>query len=320
MVKTNNTEYIELILNGYYKRIKKPVREKTIKAYTGNIRLLYNVFMKEPDYAKLNQFHDVNGVIKTIKYHNKNINTQMAKVSALIIWLRANNLHKETIDKYTAELFKMNDTKSEHQSLKIKTKLKMNKNKMKWLRNMLYDYYRAAINVPKTERDRKSVQRWLLFNLYNGEHIPPVRSDYNIMKIVDKYSTDLSSEYNYYSKEDKQFIFCNYKTNKRGITRVDIPDELVEILQEVIPLISNQGYLIVDKTGEPMNANRFGKIVQTTFEGATICDLRKYYLTHKFKKLKEVLDELKDTSRQMMNSPSVCLSHYISEYMEGMDD
>ena len=316
-MKQLTNQYIEDKLRAYYKEENKTIRDKSIKVYVSNIKNIYSMMGREYQYDELNFFYDIKGITKTFRFRYSSINTLMTKVSSLIVWLRANDFRSNYIEQYTQLLFEMDKEKKIFQKSKIKNeKLKMNILKMKNIKYFLKNNFQKIENIPKSEKERKAVQRWLIFNLYSGDYIAPVRSDYNCMKIVDTYTDELSMDYNYYSKTEKKFIFCNYKTcNKKGITKVDIPDELNDLLLKVIPMISND-YLIIDKKGLCMDSNRFSKIVATTFDGATICDLRKYYLTNKFKKLKQVLDELTEITRCMMNSSSVALTHYISEYVE----
>ena len=306
MDKNDFKEYIFKKLNEYYLKNNRTVRKQTIKVYVNKISKLHELL--NLPYSNISFCFIFEKTEKDLEKLFININSRATYLSALIMWLKANDIPESVTKPYTELLFTYSKIKKEFQKNKIKKELRYNK----------YDLEKLKTKYEEELKTNKSIlflQKYLIFNLYNGEWIAPVRADYNKVLIMDEWTEDMSKDFNFYCKKSNCFIFRNYKTSsKKGDVIVKCPSGLVDILELAIPLISVNKFLIINrKTDHLYNANTFGKIVKKTFDGITICDLRKIYLTEKFEKLKEILSDLDECSRCMMNSTGVCLDYYIHD-------
>jgi Ca2+-binding EF-hand superfamily protein len=150
--------------------------------------------------------------------------------------------------------------------------------------------------------------------------IPPRRNiDYTLMKV----STDMSDmKFNYLDASKKQFVFNNYKTQKKySQVIVDIPDDLWSVIKEYIRYhpFKNQMknkkhdvFFLVDYNNKNLsNSNDITKILNRAFGqrvGASM--LRNLYLSHKYG---DMVGELKDDAAAMSTSVNVAMTNYIKK-------
>lgn len=309
----------------YYKREGKDMtnKQRTIETYVSNINKLYKMLGTE-DLTLSPLTLGYEKVIEVIKNKYKNTSTRMTLIASIIMWLKACELNDHFINKYREALTTMNTEKTHEQEQKIKHDDitididKVNK-----------EYQKINQRLKLYELDNKQgtpcyvydLQKKLIFDLYNGEHIAPVRADYALMLYCDKYTDEMDQSYNYYSIQDQKFIFINYKTRDRyGICVVDIPDTLQPLLLEQVKYkeqirTPDFKFLFRSKKGTPYTDSHFATFVKST-TGHGINQWRKVYLSLKFSNLQRVLRELKEVTRTMMNSSSVALTHYIHEVFD----
>jgi len=310
----SNRDRVFEILRQYYHRKGKTVRLQTTIVYTNKILKIYKL-LDVKDITTTEYFMDVEKIKLFLEINFPNLNSRCTYLSALLVWLHSLQVHINFIKKYQELLFEITNEKKIQQKIKIQNNiLKIN---CKTILDLKIKYNSNFENILKN-KNKKKLQEYLIYNLYCGEFIAPVRSDFNKMKIVKEYKEELSKKFNYYDTTNNQFIFRNYKTSGRyGDVVVKCPDELAELIDKIAPLISHEDFLIINlKKLKPYSNNSFAKIVQRVFDGSTICDLRKYYLSGRFSELHEVLRKLKENARCMMNSSDICLSHYIYELQE----
>ena len=314
---------IKTLLLNYYEEKGKKIRPRSIQTYVANIVKLYKLIGEDTCNIK-SLVLEPDNIINLICCEYINLNTLCTMLSTILIWLQVHYTPDAVIKIYRDKLTEMADKKSVKQKKKMKedTKLGVDEN----ILLVLYRDYSARVRIIKNKKkkklsntDKTIFKKNLILNLYNGYHVPPVRIDYNKMKVVDKFTDDLSNEFNYYDMENHKFIFLNYKTcNKYGKREVKIKsDELIQILSEYIEMIvisedNPDKFLFLDKKNNVYSDNRFAKIIKT-ITGVGVCELRSLYLTKNFSDLQRVLRELKSVTNDMMNSPSVALSHYIKE-------
>lgn len=132
----------------------------------------------------------------------------------------------------------------------------------------------------------------LALYIYN----PPRRNlDYQIMNIVKKYDNSFSSDKNYLSYDDNEFIFNVFKTAKReGQVKTDINENLKHVINQYLkfhPLIkgkkliksSNFPFLVYFNGNQLITVNAITRILNKLFEkniGSSM--LRHIYLTNKY--------------------------------------
>jgi len=315
------------ILRAYYHRQNKKIRIQTNIVYSNKIIKVYEI-LNIDDITTTDIFLDFEKMKTILEENFENLNSRCTYLSSLLVWMQALQVHKDFVKKYQELLFEYSKSKNKKQKIKIQNEiLKVEKNKIEQIKNYHDSVFEIKYNklIPKYEGvetiykkvDKMWLQKYLIFNLYNGKHIAPVRCDYNRMKIIKEYKEELSKDFNYYDGE--KFIFRNYKTSgKYGSVEVECPEGLRDLIDKIHPATSTAGsdFMFINPNNyKPYTDNAFGKLVKKTFDGYTICDLRKFYLTERFKELHEVLRNLKESSRCMMNSPDVCLKSYIYEEM-----
>jgi hypothetical protein len=167
-----------------------------------------------------------------------------------------------------------------------------------------------------TKKDFTTALSLIVLSLFTKT--PPRRNvDYTLMKI----SNDMTdTKYNYFDIQKKQFIFNNYKTQKKyKQVVIDIPNDLGEVIAKYMKFhpernkIKNKNhdiYFLVNHNGDNLtNSNDITKILNTAV-GQKIDSsmLRNMYLTHKYG---DAIDELKEDTAAMGTSVGVAMNHYI---------
>lgn len=159
-------------------------------------------------------------------------------------------------------------------------------------RELLRVHFRN-IAIPYTAAEFKIAQQYLLLSVLTM--IPPRRNlDWIKMKVVRRWLPRMSKQFNYYSIEDKQFIFNTYKTvAKYGVQKIDAPDNLAEMIGEWLEMRpdfrprqakTKMLPLIVNKKMEPFKTSgAMTRMLNTIFGGkVSTTMLRSVYLTSKY--------------------------------------
>jgi hypothetical protein len=85
-----------------------------------------------------------------------------------------------------------------------------------------------------TDDDFLVLLSYLILALY--VLIPPRRNkDYSLMRVVQNFTPDLSTDFNYYDLTKKKFIFNNYKTSKKyGRYDLSVPNALKTVINKYL--------------------------------------------------------------------------------------
>lgn len=258
----------------------------------------------------LNFLYDTNKIKEII--NNFKPNTQrnyiIAISSILKCSLNQNSKSKKTEILYTyySKLLDEYNTKLKDQTAKTETENKnwITKQELDDVYNNLKDNYK---------NNKQSFQNYLLLSLYYLQS-PRRNKDYQLLKIISKYTDDLTNEFNYLDIKKKKFIFNNYKTAKKyNRQEVEINAELLQIIQSYIKTfkLKNGDFLLNDlNTNEPYkNTNAITVLLNKIFKkkiGASM--LRKMYLTHKYGDNNE---QLKEDAKNMSTSVNTIQTNYI---------
>ena len=137
------------------------------------------------------------------------------------------------------------------------------------------------------------------------------------MKVI-KTSKDLNEDYknfNYYLPTNSKFLFYNYKTKGTyQLQEINVNETLQNILIQYLklhPLKKEKNfYLLVEYNGEELKqVNNITRILNRIFNKKIgVSMLRNIYLTDKFQKPLEVLNE---TAHNMGTSSSTIQNNYI---------
>lgn len=166
-------------------------------------------------------------------------------------------------------------------------------------------------NTPRILVD--TYQKYLVLNLYTL--LPPLRNDYANVKVIKdcenfgEKDDCVDTDFNYINFCSKKLLLCTYKTRKfYGIKRVDIPEELFEIIKEWESLkgvyleekgcsTTSEGFLLINTTNcEKMLSNSLTKYINRIFAPKKVSTtmLRKIYLSEKYPVVVSYRDQARD--------------------------
>lgn len=157
----------------------------------------------------------------------------------------------------------------------------------------------------------------LLFHLYIDPGIGFIpRNDFAQMRLVDTMKEADDEELNYYVRDNKTFLFNEYKTSKRyGQIKVKASAEL----DKYIP--KDQDYMF-EQGGEPMKDNSIAKKISRAFKRLsggkhiTLVTLRRAFATH----IKDLPDDERRELALKMGHSSMQNSKYAHEKDNEMDE
>jgi hypothetical protein len=305
------------------------ISETTKESYKMFENVLSNV-LSNVDWSKLksseraNILKDYKTVIKAFKtytikdshgkdtgkhYQKSTLRNYFTKLHVLIMkhprWelIEADKAYVEEMNILNKEL-----TEQAGENEKTATQLK---NWVDWeLVLKLRDELKKDISTSSDATKWKAYQKWMLLSLYVLR--PPVRMDYQDMRIISHVEPKLSSDYNYIAMKDKVFVFNQYKTSKfhkkknKKYTRSTeilqntkpIPDELFNIIKIWIkdykPNTTSfdkdgnlYNVLLVQSDGSPLCGPALTKMITRLFTdrdypGASVDILRHSYIVHEF--------------------------------------
>lgn len=330
----SNKDRLFEILRQYYHRINKTVTKQTMTVYQNKILKIY-MLLDIDDITTTEQFLDIEKISLLLEINFKNLNSRCTYLSSLLVWLHANQVHKDFIKKYQNLLFDLTKEKQDSQREKMKiNKLTISKFKIllikKEFENKILNIFNNfeplpfGLNRIVKRKGKIFLQNYLLFLFYSGLYIPPCRNNLNNLLILNEAKDEITSEhFNYICCKKKEIIYKDFKTSKtHGVIHVKIPNEFFEIIMKIKPFICIDNFPFKNlKNGKCYNSNAFGKRIKTIFNGeATINDLRHLYLTSKYAKLKELLKELVIDTRAMGNSSSVALDFYVHDTLKSIKE
>lgn len=209
--KTNNFCLENII------KSKPSVKATTIKASIKKIENLHQKMFKKPfkSYAWTKQ---TNKVLQFIIKEFENKNTAISYLSSLASILMVFEGYEKAYKFYSEKSIEM---RQEHNKITDENKL-TDREKEHYLN------WEDVMEIHKAELNSKEKA---LISIYTLQ--PPRRLDYRLMRISEK--NDLDTQFNYYNTESKEFIFNNYKTNKKFKQQIfKISNKLAEILDKHI--------------------------------------------------------------------------------------
>ena len=288
----------------------------------------YNLYAK--NLLKLNGKKEIRN-LNFLKNVEKNVekishlkpNTRRTYVISIVSLLKEEPSQRKLYDKYYKILLeynnalKVNNTKSDTQKENWMTSEQVSN----IFEKLQKETEPLLQNKKWTEEEYNTYQSFVILALYVLN--PPRRNmDYQLMKIVPKYSDGMDRSANYLDIEAKQFVFNNYKTAKTYQTqRVEIADSLFEIINSFLkfhPLkkeLLKKKYMVnflVTQDGQPFKSpNAMTRILNKVFHKKLGCSmLRHIYLTDKYG---EQSDALQKDAISMGTSIPTIQNQYIKE-------
>lgn len=267
------------------------IKDSSKKLYLSNIKRLND--NKEPeDYNFLKNTTKILDKIKHLKD-----NTKRTYLISIVSVLKDQSKFKKPFDIYYEKMMeynknlKTNTNKSETQSENW-----MNQDEIRKLWNdSLININQLTKGKRKLEGvDFETLTNFLVLSLY--VLIPPRRSDYLKMKILD--DNEMDKEYNYLDIKNKKFIFQNYKTSgKYKVQEVDIPKNLMDIINLYMKFRKDKtGAFLIKPDGSAIETiNSITRILNKIFnKKISVSMLRNIYLTDKYSE--ENKEKIKDAA------------------------
>ena len=310
-----DAEYLKVLLNSYYVKIGKEIREQTIKTYLSRLSIIFR-FFQETDYQDYKFLQDVKNTTKILENKYKSLSSINTSISAILVFLQANGIASDdkTLLEYRKYLLSKTLKKQEIKKNELSSpkKLKINQSKINKIgRRLLNKISKINLKNKLTTDERDTIQDFIIYHLYADQ--PPVRLDYRIMIKVKKYNSGLSNNFNYYDLSKQNFIFRSYKSVKfNGDTVVPVSLKLKNILKKYMKYVGNDEYLLIDfKNGNPFSQQAMSKKISKIFDGAGVSALRKTYLSTKYQLIFQLEKDLMEDARRMMNSTKIQRENYI---------
>jgi len=256
----------------------------------------------------INYLYDIENITKKISHLKQN--TQRTYIIAIVSLLACMNKSQKVPKKlktlyqdYSKIMDKFNIDLKDQTKITDGTKIISNDDI-----NKIYE--RLKENKDKTKR---AYQDYLILSLYTL--LAPRRNlDYQLMKYIKKYDSNLSNDFNYY--DGNTFYFNNYKTrgtyNKQ---EVQVPSELQQIINYHINNnhLNENDFILRDynKETEIKGNNGMTIILNRIFGdkiGASM--LRRSYLSNKYS---NVQHDLQSDAKAMGTSVQTSVSSYIKK-------
>lgn len=317
----NNIEELKESLAIFYIKQNKKVSKRTITFHFETLRKLFKILNIENDFLNIDNVSNFDYVINILKnkYGEKisTLNTFIKSISIFIQMVDGANI--VLLKKYRTFMLETELSMKKKQNKKITTeKLPIGKNDILQLdEEFKNEINKILLHDDMSKKNKKLIKKYVIFCLYSGLYdIAPVRNDYAIMKITNNYLEEKdNTNFNYYDIYKDQFIFNKFKTREsKGQVLIDLKPNILKILKLYTPfIVGKNNFLFVDSKGNQYKDDTFGKLISSIFNGNSINILRKCYLTEKHNKLRALMRELEQDSREMMNSKQVIHDFYAYE-------
>lgn len=305
------------------KILKPNVKDSTIQSYLMNIKKVSLELFKS-DTPSIIYFKDFNG-IKEYTMKMKSLASQKNMITAILVLTKAYGKLPTTTGDFPQEIITLyNDYHKElskQQEESYLDNVKTEREENNWVSRddilcKIHSLEDEIRNWKSKNSSRKLVdkcQQHLVLNLYYL--LPPLRNDYAVVKIVNDPEFECESEeenskidkaFNYINLSTKKLLLCKYKTDRYyGIKKIDIPDELMEIIL-IWEFIKSEHYkdtlphnfLLLNTTNmTPMKHNTLTKYINKIFYPKKVSTtlFRKIYLSEKYPVVNTYREQLLDS-------------------------
>jgi hypothetical protein len=261
-------------------KLKRPnIKKSSIDNYIKNVTKIYKSIYGNIDMENLEFLKDY-GKIKSILEKYK-LNSKKAYIASIVVLLDAVKPDEEITKKYRELLIQYinnyNDlNKKQTKSINEEKNWTTIKNLQKTINKYKLEFQNKTTHEEMTNKNIDTLKKWLVGNLYVGDtENPPLRLDYNNMKIVNEKDYNELNENdiknnNYLiniSRNKKIFSIGKYKTDKiYGLKLIPVGKKLNTVINIYLKLMNNPQYLITNKNNTPMNSNALSKFIIKVFE------------------------------------------------------
>jgi hypothetical protein len=311
-------DYINELLTNFYESKGKKVRYITMLTYTTRLSFLNKILKIEnvKDYLK---YKDFDFVIETLEKKYTKEGSLTVSVASILILLQAVGVNEDDIcleryRDYLSLVQRRKDAKC-HEKLNSVGVLSITNE----LINTLKKEYKSNLKKINLKNDlvyydKEKIQDYVIFCIYTM--LPPCRNDLCNMLVVDEYSDDLDSNFNYLINNVEGYFMCykNFKTvNLYGENKFKIKNNnLIRVLDKYLPFCGDDNYLIIGPKGKPFSKSSMSQRICRIFSNVGGCtQLRKWYLSNQFQELFKINKSLNDTAKMMMNSKKIICSSYL---------
>lgn len=274
---------------------KRPnITKSSLKTYESILRNLYNKMGFDTDKYDMDKFNTESS--KVIKFLNDlPPNKRKTILSALVVITDNKDYRQRMLD--DIKDYNKNEAKQEKTDKQVENWV--DKDEL----TQLFDYYsNLSKQLYKKKNlnmnDYQDIQNFIILCLYSGKFIPPRRSkDYTNFKI-ENINKDVD---NYMDKNE--FIFNTYKTAKTyGTQKLKIPRELKTIINKWISVNPNE-YLLFDSSNKQLSNVKLNQRLNKLFgKKAGVNQMRKTYLSDKYKDLINIKKDLDNDMKEMGSS------------------
>jgi hypothetical protein len=321
--------------------IKKKMRElrprisdKSIITYFTCVHNIGKYLTGEQLSHKIEDFEfllDVEGVLGYFADKGFTQSTQRTKLGQIIsvfeAWNALNDYEFSEVQDEYGEVLETLIMEKQHQleTRPQQASVRQSKNWVSWTDiQKIHDGLKKKMDyfgLPKEGMDydeRQLYDDYVILSLYVAdEDNPPLRNDYALMRVIDGEDED-DGEHNYLvNDENMRFLLNDYKTKKTyGKQVIKVGEKLRPILNDYLHY-NNTGFLINDKTGNPISANVLTQRLVKIFKGETGGKkvstqlLRHSFITHH---LPPEERKRKKLAEKMLHSPQMNIQY--SLYVE----
>lgn len=266
--------------------IEKGLTESSINLYMRNLKKLND----NDDFKNFNFLKKPEETFKKVENLKDNTKRQYL-ISVVSVLNSYGDKYKPLRDKYY-KLLKNITSKINETPTTEKTETQ-NKNWIEWhevleIQNTLKESLNNLKKKSIIERQYMDLLKYVLLSLYI--EIPP-RRNLDWLKMLITFNSDTTDDkYNYLDLKNKQFIFNVYKTQKKGQLIVDIPDNLMNIINLYLkyhPNITkkkdNVAFLVYQNGLALNKVNSITRLLNKIFnKNVSSSMLRHIYLSNKY--------------------------------------
>jgi len=280
------------------------VSDATVKLYLFQLKQLGG--LENIDFLK-----NVNKILEKLsKYKTNTIRTKLIAIIACLKTLNEPDLLKE----YSEIVAKINANTDNTGKSETQKENWISKDEIMELWNTYDNEVKTFAKKRQiTEKQYDILLRFMVLSLYTL--ISPRRNaDYGLMKIVKKFTPDLSNEFNYLDVKNKKFYFMKYKTAHVYKTQCeDIPENLWNVIKIFFRFHPDSEFFLCDYFGKPLPHVNSITILLNKIFGKKIGSsmLRNIMATNDLHQIQPLLDQVKQKAEEMGTSVSSLLGNYI---------
>jgi hypothetical protein len=308
-------------LETHIKEIKPNISDSSLKVYIANLKILHNLVKGNKDIKNLNFLLNFDKIIDLIK--DKSINTQKNYIVAVVNALAEDEDYEKVRKKYFDKMLELQNTvidiydnqeKSEKQEknwidyegiLKLLKKLRM--------------IIKPLLEKPPIKlklQEKILIQQVLLLYLYSGKAFPPLRNDFDNMKVYRKDPKKTDENYLVLNATNSYFVLNKFKTDKRGQQTIKFSDKMLKKLINDWLNITKSDFLLVNASeNTPITPNGISKNLLKLFQAYTDKSvsnslLRSIYISHMYNNENLSLKEKKQLGKDMLHSNKMAETVY----------